>query len=494
MGDPRGFIKLGRSAPHERAIPERLADWNEFVEVLEGDELRAQASRCMDCGIPFCHVPLDVPGVAAGGGCPLGNVIPEWNDLAYRGRMDDAAQLLHSTNNFPEITGRVCPAPCEASCVLALDGDAVHIKGIEKAIAEHAFEHGLTPVVAESRTGRRVAVIGSGPAGLAVAQELARRGHDVTVYEKDDRIGGLLRYGIPDFKLDRGILDVRLAQMEAEGVRFVTGADFGGALSFDEVRASSDVIVLAAGARRPRELDVPGRELAGVHLAMDFLTAQNKVVAGDSLPDRILATGKRVVVLGGGDTGADCVGTSHRQKAASVLQLELMPRPPGARVASNPWPGWPLVLRSSTSHAEGGTRDWAVLTKRVLAGEDGGVRALEAVRVQMDGGRLTELEASTFEIPCDLVLLAMGFTGPEASLLDALPVEKDARGNVKTDELGATSVPGVFAAGDVVRGQSLVVWAIADGRRVAHGVDRWLARLPVAAAVYRRPVIVSATR
>ncbi len=470
MSDPRGFLKVVRAEVPERPVEERVRDWDELALSFSDAELAAQASRCMDCGIPFCHQATPRVGAHGGGGCPLGNLIPEWNDLVYRGRFDDAAHSLHSTNNFPEITGRVCPAPCEASCVLALDGEAVNIKAIEKAIAGHALERGLVPAVRAPASGRRVAVVGSGPAGLAAAQELTRKGHEVTVYEKDDRVGGLLRYGIPDFKLDRAVLDARLRQLEAEGVRFVTGVDVGGAMPFEEVRASSDAVVLTCGARAPRDLAVPGRDLQGVHFAMDFLTEQNRAVAGDVAPRRILATNKRVVVLGGGDTGADCVGTSHRQHAESVLQLELLPRPPTARPHDNPWPAWPLVLRSSSSHEEGGARDFSVLTKRVL-GERGVVRALETVRVELKDGKLVELAGTTHEIPCDLLLLAMGFTGPEPKVAEAMGLALDVRGNVVTDEGGRTSAHGVYAAGDASRGQSLVVWAIADGRRVAAAVD-----------------------
>jgi len=454
----RGFLTIGRAPKRERPIPERVRDHSEVALPLAPDELREQASRCMDCGIPFCHQ-----------GCPLGNVIPEWNDLVQRGRLDEAAVVLASTNNFPEITGRVCPAPCEASCVVALDGDAVTIKEIERSIAEHAVGAGLTPRPAAITTGKRVAIVGSGPAGLACAQELARRGHAVTLLERDDRIGGLLRYGIPDFKLDRRVLDARLAQMAAEGVRFVTGAHVDGRAALDALLAAHDAVVLAIGARAPRDLAVPGRDLDGVHFAMDFLTPQNRRNAGEEL-EGITVTGERVIVIGGGDTGADCVGTSHRQGAAAVVQLEVMSLPATTRSRDNPWPAWPLVLRTSSSHDEGGTRDWAVLTKS-LRGEAGRVTALDAIRVAFDaGGKMRELPGTELSIACDRVLLAMGFVGPEAALADALGLARDARGNIRTDAAGATSAPRVFAAGDAVRGQSLVVWAIADGRRVARGV------------------------
>jgi glutamate synthase (NADPH/NADH) small chain len=473
MGDPRGFLKVARAKGKERPVEERATNWREFAERPPREQLEAQASRCMDCGIPFCHSPT---------GCPLGNLIPEWNDLVYRGQMDEAVARLEETNNFPEMTGRVCPAPCEAACVLNIEETPVTIKDIERAIAEHAFASPLVPRIAPRRTGKRVAVVGSGPAGLAIAQELARAGHDVHVYEKDDRIGGLLRYGIPDFKLEKEPIDRRMAQMEAEGVTFHAGVDVGGKVTGGELRARHDALVLAMGARAPRDLPVAGRELGGVHFAMEFLVQQNRRVAGDEVSESagILATGKRVVVLGGGDTGSDCVGTSIRQGAAGILQLELMPKPALVRMPANPWPEWPLILRTSSSHEEGAngalSRDWAVMTKRLVAREGANrVVAIEAVRVETRGGKLAELPGSTFEIPCDLVLLAMGFVGPEkVGVVEELGLALDARGNVVTRADGATSVPGVFAAGDVSRGQSLVVWAIADGRRVARGVDAWM--------------------
>jgi len=428
--------------------------------------IREQAARCMDCGIPFCHT-----------GCPLGNLIPDWNDLVYNGHWEQALAALHSTNNFPEITGRICPAPCEASCVLSLEASPVTIKSVERAIADRAIENGwIRPQPAPVHTGRTVAVIGSGPAGLAAAQQLARKGHRVTVLEKADRIGGLLRYGIPDFKLDKEHLDRRVRQMEAEGVVFKTGVHAGVNVCGDELRASYDAVVLCGGAMRPRDLDVPGRSLRGVHFAMEFLTQQNRRVAGDLMPrdGEILATGKRVVVLGGGDTGSDCVGTCHRQGASSVTSFELLPRPPDERAPTNPWPAWPLIFRSSSSHDEGGVRDFAVMTKRLLGIER--VEALEACRVSWSGGKLQEIPGTSFQLPCELVLLAMGFLGPvREGLLEQLGVRLDARGNVAVTH-GHTSVPGVFAAGDMARGQSLVVWAIAEGRRVAKSVDVFLAK------------------
>ncbi len=462
MADPRGFLSAPRRVDPDRPIAERVQDWREVSLPASDARVQEQASRCMDCGIPFCH-----------GGCPLGNLIPEWNDLVHAGKLDLAAARLHATNNFPEVTGRVCPAPCEASCVLSLEEQPVTIKSIEHAIADHITASPLAPVMARARSGKRVAVVGSGPAGLACAQELARAGHDVTVFERDDRLGGLLRYGIPDFKMEKGILDRRVDQMMAEGVAFVLGKSPRAA----DLRAF-DATVLALGARAARELDVPGRELSGVHLAMDFLTQQNRRVAGDVVPaaDAILATGKHVVVIGGGDTGSDCVGTAIRQGAARVLQLELMPKPSLVRMPDNPWPEWPLVLRTSSSQEEGAERDWAVSTK-ALRGEGGRVAKLEAARVRVVGGRLEEdANEARVQLRAELVLLAMGFTGPEGpGLVDELGLARDARGNVVSDTAGRTSVPGVFAAGDASRGQSLVVWAIADGRRVARGVHAQLA-------------------
>ncbi len=482
MGDPKGFLKTARAKERELPAADRIANYTEFALPQPQDELKSQAGRCMDCGIPFCHQ-----------GCPLGNLIPEWNDLVYRGKLDEAAASLHSTNNFPEVTGRICPAPCEASCVLNIENTPVTIKGVEKAIAAHimASDH-LDPVIAKRRSGKRVAVVGSGPAGMACAQQLARAGHEVTLFERDDRIGGLLRYGIPDFKMEKGILDRRMTQMRAEGVTFRTSVDVGGdgdgntveGMSVAELRRSFDAVALAGGARDPRDLPIGGRALGGVHYAMDFLTQQNKRVAGDVVPDEgaILATGKHVVVIGGGDTGSDCVGTSIRQGAASVVPLELMPKPALVRMPQNPWPEWPLVLRTSSSQEEGCGRDWAVMT-RAFAGADGcgsHVSHIDAVRVERvagEGGalRFREIEGSEHRLQCDLALLAMGFVGPEKrGLIASLGVALDGRGNVVTSASGATSVPGVFAAGDMSRGQSLVVWAIADGRRVAAGVDSWL--------------------
>lgn len=469
MADPRGFLKVKRAKTVDRTADERIGDYREITIEPTPDELRAQASRCMDCGIPFCHH-----------GCPLGNVIPEFNDLVWRGRFEDAARVLASTNNFPEFTGRVCPAPCEASCVLSLEEAPVTIKDVERTIAHSVFAGALEPVPSAFRTGKRVAIVGSGPAGLAAAQQLARQGHDVVVFEKADRIGGLLRYGIPDFKMEKDIIDRRLLQMEAEGVRFRPGVDVGTAIGKEELLASFDAVVLCIGARVPRDLPVPGRELDGVHFAMEYLEQQNRRVAGDVVPaeSSILAQGKHVIVIGGGDTGSDCVGTANRQRAASVTQLELMPKPPLVRMPDNPWPAWPLILRTSSSQEEPSAtgkpceREFAIMTKGFLPDASGKhVAKLAAVRVELAAGTIREVPGTEQELPCGLAFLAMGFVGPQKSgIVDELGVALDARGNIVTDRSGATSVPRVFAAGDASRGQSLVVWAIADGRRVAAGV------------------------
>jgi glutamate synthase (NADPH/NADH) small chain len=472
MGDPKGFLKVPRVEEDERPVAERVHDYNELVVPATEAEVRTQASRCMDCGIPFCHQ-----------GCPLGNLIPEWNDLVHKGRMDEAAERLAATNNFPEVTGRVCPAPCESSCVLNLRDEPVTIKTIERTIADHSFAEGsFTPRPAAVRTGKRVAVVGSGPAGLAAAQQLARAGHDVTVFERDDRLGGLLRYGIPDFKMEKGMLDARVEQMRAEGVAFHVGVAMGQDVRGQQLLHDFDATVLAMGARAPRDLPIPGRELKGVHFAMEYLVQQNRRVAGEAVDEgrAILAGGKHVVVIGGGDTGSDCVGTAVRHGAASVTQVELMPKPALVRLPSNPWPEWPLVLRTSTSQEEGADRDWAIST-RAFRGENGRVVGLEAVRVVLEAGKVKPLSGTELSLPCDLALLAMGFVGPERhGIVEQLGLALDARGNVRTDASGATSVTGIFAAGDAARGQSLVVWAIADGRRVAAGVDAWLRRAALA--------------
>jgi glutamate synthase (NADPH/NADH) small chain len=429
------------------------------------EKIQEQGARCMDCGIPFCHT-----------GCPLTNIIPDWNDLVYKGRWQEAARVLHATNNFPEFTGRICPAPCEAACVLGINEPAVAIKVIERSIIDYSYEHGwITPEIPETRTGKRVAIIGSGPAGLAAAQQLARMGHSVTVFEKADRIGGLLRYGIPDFKMEKHWIDRRLEQMAAEGVEFVTNAHVGVNLPLEALRQDFHAIVLATGAEHPRDLNVPGRELKGIHFAMDFLPQQNKRGAGDEVPEQILATGKRVVIIGGGDTGADCLGTSHRQKAASVHQFEIMPMPPAERSPSTPWPLWPLQLRMESSHEEGGQREWAVATTHFTGDGGGNVKQLHGIRVT-PAPKFDPIAGTEFTMDVDLVLLAMGFTGPvKSGLIDQLGVRLDARGNVAANEQDClTSLPGVFAAGDARRGQSLVVWAIAEGRKAAASVDQYL--------------------
>ncbi len=467
MGDPKGFLKVEREEEDERPVEERVHDWDELVVRATDGQVRTQASRCMDCGIPFCHQ-----------GCPLGNLIPEWNDLVHRGKHEAAAARLLATNNFPEVTGRVCPAPCEASCVLNMRDEPVTIKTIERTIADGIMSAPLVPQIASARTGKRVAVVGSGPAGMAAAQQLARAGHDVVVFEGDDRIGGLLRYGIPDFKLAKKVLDLRVEQMRAEGVTFRVGVVVGQDVRGEQLLHDFDAAVLTLGARAPRDLPIPGRELGGVHFAMEYLVQQNRRVAGDptDASRAILATGKRVVVIGGGDTGSDCVGTSIRQGAVSVAQLELMPKPALVRLPNNPWPEWPLILRTSSSQEEGAERDWAVST-RSFRGEGGRVTGLEAVRVVLEAGKVNPIPGTETTLPCELVLLAMGFVGPErGGVVEQLGLALDARGNVRTDASGATSVPRVFAAGDAARGQSLVVWAIADGRRVAAGVDTWLRR------------------
>jgi glutamate synthase (NADPH/NADH) small chain len=462
VGKATGFLEYPRELPTRRPIEERVNDWFEIYDAFPIEKVRTQGARCMDCGLPFCHT-----------GCPLNNIIPDWNDLAFRDRWKDAIRVLHATNNFPEFTGRICPAPCEASCVLGINEPPVTIKQIEKSIVDHAFREGwIKPEPPRDRSGKRVAVVGSGPAGLAAAQQLARAGHDVTVFEKSGRIGGLLRYGIPDFKMEKHLIDRRTEQMEAEGVRFQTNAHVGVSFPGGDLLKEFDAILLAGGAEQPRDLNVPGRELNGIHFAMDFLPQQNKKCAGDSVPNQILATGKRVVIIGGGDTGADCLGTSHRQKPASVHQFEIMPMPPAERAPQTPWPLWPLQLRSESSHEEGGIRDWSIATTAFSG--NGRVKKLHAIRVAAPP-KFEPVPATEFTMDVDLVLLAMGFTGPvKSGLLDQLGVNLDPRGNVATDANYMSSVPGVFAAGDLRRGQSLVVWAIAEGRQAAAGVDRYL--------------------
>ena len=471
MGKLKGFLEIERQKPPSRPVEERLQDWREVYLRHATPDLQAQGARCMDCGIPFCHQ-----------GCPLGNLIPDWNDLTYRGKWREAIDRLHKTNNFPEWTGRLCPAPCEGSCVLAIDDDAVTIKAIELATVERAFEEGwISPSPPESRSGKSVAIVGSGPAGLAAADQLNRAGHTVTVFEKSDRVGGLLRYGIPEFKMEKRFLNRRLDVMSAEGVRFRTGINVGVDLPAQQLRTEHDAVLLAGGAGWPRDLNVPGRALEGIHFAMEFLTQQNHLCEGDSVPSEqtISAAGKRVVIIGGGDTGADCLGTVHRQGALSVAQFELLPRPPDARSTDNPWPTWPNILRVSAAHEEGGERVYAVSTQRFSGDADGRVTALHANKVNMrrSNGRPTfePVPDSEFEMPVDLVLLAMGFLGPDRpGMLDELGVKLTPRGNVWRDEAWMTSVPGVFTAGDMQRGQSLIVWAIAEGRSAARGMDTFL--------------------
>ena len=462
MGKVTGFMEYTREVPGRRDPAVRIKDWSEIYLPFPDDHLRTQAARCMDCGVPFCHT-----------GCPLTNIIPDWNDLVYKGRWKEAVRQLHATNNFPEFTGRICPAPCESACVLGIIEPAVTIKQIEKTIIDRAFAEGY--IVAEPPvvpSGKRVAVVGSGPAGLAAAQQLARAGHAVTVFEKADRIGGLLRYGIPSFKMEKHLIDRRLEQMRGEGVRFETNAQVGGNVPVEDLRREFDAILLAGGAEQPRNLNVPGRELKGIHFAMEYLPQQNRVCEGDTVPEQILATGKRVVIIGGGDTGADCLGTSHRQGARSVTQFELLPKPPDTRSPSTPWPMWPMQLRIESSHEEGGTRDWSVSTVRFTGDEHGNVKQLHAMRVSAS---LEPVPGTEFTLEADLVLLAMGFTGPvKHGMIEQLGVTLDGRGNVAAGADYMSSVPGVFAAGDMRRGQSLVVWAIAEGRKAAEGIDRYL--------------------
>ncbi len=465
MGKPTGFLEFRRDLPTRRPAAERINDWFEIYQPYPEANIREQGARCMDCGVPFCHT-----------GCPVSNIIPDWNDLVFRGRWREAIRVLHSTNNFPEFTGRICPAPCEAACVLGITDPAVTIKNIEKTVVDRAWEEGwITPEVAPVRTGKRIAVVGSGPAGLAAAQQLARVGHSVTVFEKSDRIGGLLRYGIPNFKMEKHTIDRRLEQMRAEGVEFIVNAHVGGNVHTSDLQRDFDAILIATGAEAPRNLNVEGRDLKGIHFAMEFLPQANKVCEGDTVPDQILATGKRVVIIGGGDTGADCLGTSHRQRAASVMQFELMPKPPGERSPSTPWPLWPLQLRTESAHEEGGIRDWSINTVRFSGDENGNVKKLHGIRV--GSPPKFEVQPGTeFELDVDLVFLAMGFLGPvKNGLLEELGVALDNRGNVVADPNSyMSSVPGVFASGDARRGQSLVVWAIAEGRKAAKGIDEYL--------------------
>lgn len=477
MGKVTGFMEIERSKQPYRPVEQRLTDWRQVMAPWQVDPLKDQAARCMDCGIPFCHQ-----------GCPLGNLIPDWNDLVYRDQWQDAIDRLHATNNFPEFTGTLCPAPCEGSCVLDINDDPVNIKAVELSIINKAWEEGwIQAEIAQVKTGKKVAVIGSGPAGMAASQQLARAGHDVTLFERDDRIGGLLRYGIPEFKMEKKVLDRRMQQMEAEGVTFRTNAHVGENISVDQLRKEFDAVILTGGACDRRDLPIEGRELKGIHQAMEYLPMQNRLCEGDAKADNFIsAKGKHVVIIGGGDTGADCLGTANRQGALSVHQLEIMPKPPANRAEDNPWPEWPRIFRTASAHEEGVERLYSVSTKEFLGDKNGNVKSLELVRMHMvnvdgraavDGGRLQlqEIEGSQESVPADLVLLAMGFLGPEKpGMLEQLGVELDKRGNVVADKNWMTSVEGVFTAGDMQRGQSLIVWAIAEGRSAAKTVDEYL--------------------
>ena len=466
MADPRGFLKhRERELPARRPVPVRIKDWKEVYEEQELAQVQRQASRCMDCGIPFCH-----------SGCPLGNLIPEWNDLAYRGDWKDGIERLHATNNFPEFTGRLCPAPCETACVLGISQPAVTIKQIEVTTIEKAFEDGVVePQIPNRLTGKTVAVVGSGPAGLAAAQQLTRAGHTVAVYERADKPGGLLRYGIPEFKMEKSVLDRRIAQMEAEGTRFRCGVEVGKDITGEQLRQRYDAVVLAVGATVPRDLPVTGRELNGIHQAMDFLPQANRQALGEDVEGQITATDKHVIVIGGGDTGADCIGTSHRHGAKSVTSLEIMPKPGEDRAQNHPWPTYPMLYRVASAHEEGGERVYAVSTKELVDDGNGNVKALRLAEVRQGDNGFEEVPGSEKELPADLVLLAMGFLGPEGEgLLEQLGVEKDERSNVLRDKRFETTTPGVFVCGDAGRGQSLIVWAIAEGRSAARGVDEFL--------------------
>jgi glutamate synthase (NADPH/NADH) small chain len=486
MADPKAFLTLRRATPERQAVDERVRHWGEFYRPSPESAVRTQAGRCMDCGVPFCQGDT---------GCPVQNIIPEWNGLVQRGEWHDALESLHATNNFPELTGRLCPAPCESACVLGIVNEPVAIRHIEQTIADRGFSEGwVVPRPPRRATGFSVAVIGSGPAGLAAAQQLRRSGHDVVVFEKNERVGGLLRYGIPEFKLEKSVLDLRLSQLEAEGVRFRTGIDVGEDITVDELRAEFDAVCVSTGAGAARDLDVPGRELGGIHLAMDFLTAQNRRLERDALPPSRFplpaspfppsdARDRHVIIIGGGDTGSDCAGTCVRQGARSVKQFELLPQPPANRADTTPWPLWPMQLRTSHAHEEGAERDWSVATT-AFSGENGAVQRIHAVRLERQvfaDGRsdYVKMPGTEFELEADLVLLAMGFTGPVKSrLLVDLNVELDARGNIATDHTHRTSVPGVFAAGDARRGASLIVWAIREGRDAAATINRWLRAFP----------------
>jgi glutamate synthase (NADPH/NADH) small chain len=484
MADPKGFLKTSRQTPPRRPVDVRIQDWKEVYQDFGNGQLEQQASRCMDCGIPFCH-----------NGCPLGNLIPEWNDLVRRQDWQSAIERLHATNNFPEFTGRLCPAPCESACVLGINVDPVTIKQVEVEIIDRAWDEGwVRPQLPDRLSGKTVAVVGSGPAGLAAAQQLSRAGHTVAVYERADRIGGLLRYGIPEFKMEKRHLDRRLAQMEAEGVRFRPSSDIGESVTWPDLRARYDAIVVATGATAWRDLDVPGRELTGVVQAMEYLPWANRVQEGDMVEPPVSAKGKHVVVIGGGDTGADCVGTAHRQGAASVTQLEIMPRPADQRPDEAPWPTYPMLYRVTSAHEEGGDRMFAVSTERFIGNDEGHVTGIELIEVRMVDGRFEPVAGTERQLPADLITLAMGFVGPQAeTLVTQLGVELDARGNVARDDQFMSTVDSIFVAGDAGRGQSLIVWAIAEGRAVASAVDAYLTgetNLPSPVRPTDRPLVV----
>ncbi len=482
MGEPTGFLKWDRETPQRRRIAVRVQDWQEVYEKFPTEDLKHQAGRCMDCGIPFCN-----------NGCPLGNLIPDWNDLVYRGHWKDAVERLHATNNFPEFTGRLCPAPCESACVLGINSDAVTIKQVEVEIIDRAWSEGwVNPQLPSKKTGKRVVVIGSGPAGLACAQQLTRVGHDVVVLERADRIGGLLRYGIPEFKMEKRHIERRIDQMRSEGTVFRTNAIVGENVDIDVLVASNDAVVLACGATAWRDLPVAGRELNGIHQAMEYLPPSNQVQEGDLATSPISANGKHVVIIGGGDTGADCLGTAHRQGAASVTQLEILPQPPESRAETNPWPQWSFIYRTSSAHEEGGERLFSVTTDRFVGDEKNNVRALVICEVKSESGSFVKVEGTERELPADLVLLALGFVGPEkSSWIDQLGLQSDLRGNIVRNDNYMSNVNGVFIAGDMGRGQSLIVWAIAEGRAAAAGVDHYLmgaTDLPVPIVASARPL------